>query len=61
MEEKEENYKYLMKNAKNIQTAKQAKEFINDDSTQKYLDNGVTDIGIIYNARTMAQDKWLVR
>lgn len=54
---KEENYKYLMKNAKNIQTAKQAKEFINDDSTQKYLDNGVTDIGIIYNARTMAQDK----
>lgn len=54
---KEENYKYLMKNAKNIQTAKQAKEFINDASTQKYLDNGVTDIGIIYNARTMAQDK----
>ena len=54
---KEENYKYLMKNAKNIQTAKQAKEFINDDNTQKYLDNGVTDIGIIYNARTMAQDK----
>lgn len=54
---KEENYKYLMKNAKNIQTAKQAKEFINDASTQKYLDHGVTDIGIIYNARTMAQDK----
>ena len=47
----------VKKNAKNIQTAKQAKEFINDASTQKYLDNGVTDIGIIYNARTMAQDK----
>ena len=54
---KEENYKYLMKNAKNIQSAKEAKAFINDEQTQKYLDHGITDIGIIYNARTMAQDK----
>lgn len=54
---KEENYTYLMKNAKNIQSAKEAKAFINDEQTQKYLDHGITDIGIIYNARTMAQDK----
>lgn len=52
---KEDNYKYLMKKA-NLSSG-EAKKYLNDETTQKYLDHGVTDVGIIYNARKMAQDK----
>lgn len=35
---------------------KQAKEFLEDANTQKFLDAGITDINIIHNARTMMDD-----
>lgn len=50
---KEENYKYLRGKDKND---KQAKEFLEDANTQKFLDAGITDINLIHNARKMMDD-----
>ena len=52
---KEENYKYLMQ--KRNMSSKQAKEYLQDSQTQKYLDQGITDIGVICNARDMASKR----
>ena len=50
---KEDNYKYLRGKDMND---KQAKEFLEDSNTQKFLDAGITDINIIHNARKMMDD-----
>ena len=52
---KEENYKYLMQ--KRNMSSKEAKEYLQDSQTQKYLDQGITDIGVICNARDMASKR----
>ena len=58
----ESNIKYMMKkgsgngNTKSKMTREQAKEFLNDETTQRYRDNGIEDIGIIRNARSMAAE-----
>ena len=52
---REENYKYLMEKAN--MTSKEAKEFINDEKTKDFLRHDITDIGIIYNARKLADEK----
>lgn len=46
----EENYKYLHSKGMNN---KQAKEFLEDEKTQKFLDANVTDVNMIYNARKL--------
>ena len=50
---KEDNYKYLRGKDMND---KQAKKFLEDANTQKFLDAGITDINIIHNARKMMDD-----
>ena len=41
---------------KSKMTREQAKEFLNDETTQRYRDNGIEDVGIIRNARNMAAE-----
>lgn len=58
----ENNIKYMMKKGsgngatKSKMTREQAKEFLNDKTTQRYRDNGIEDVGIIRNARNMAAE-----
>ena len=49
--EQEENYKYLRSKGMN---SKQAKEFLNSDRTQAFLDAGITDIKLIHKAGNLA-------
>lgn len=58
----ENNIKYMMKkgsgngDTKSKMTREQAKKFLNDETTQRYRDNGIEDVGIIRNARNMAAE-----
>ncbi len=58
----ESNIKYMMKkgsgngDTKSKMTREQAKKFLNDETTQRYRDNGIEDVGIIRNARNMAAE-----
>ena len=50
---KEENYKYLRKKGLND---KQSREFLNSDRTQAFLDAGITDMNLIYNASNLEDE-----
>lgn len=51
----EENYKFLQN--KIGMSSKEAKQFMQSEETQKFLDADITDINTIYNARQLAKDK----
>lgn len=51
--QREENYRYLQSKRLN---GKQAKEWLNDERTQAFLNAGVTDINTIYNARKLMDE-----
>lgn len=51
--QKEEHYKYLRNKGMNDM---QAKDFLEDANTQRFLNAGVTDINSIYNARKMMDE-----
>lgn len=52
---KEDHYRYLQSVAG--LNDKKAREFLEDDKTQAFLDANITDINTIYNARTMMDKK----
>ena len=51
---KEDNYKYLRSKGMND---KKAREFLNSERTQEFLDAGITDIKMIHKAGKLADDK----